>query len=43
MDLDPSKELLSVYEEFRNISFDDREIEGKYQILVKQFVRVASE
>lgn len=43
IDLDPSKELLSVYEEFRNISYDDRDIKENYQILVKEFVRVASE
>lgn len=43
IDLAPSKELQSVYEEFRNISYDDRDIKEKYQILVKEFVRVASE
>jgi hypothetical protein len=42
-DIDPSKELMSIYEEARNISYDDKDKEAKQKIIIAKFISVASQ
>lgn len=42
IDIDPSKELRSIYIEARNISYNDNEKEAKQKIIIAKFISVAS-
>lgn len=42
IDIDPSKELRSIYIEVRNISYNDKEKEAKQKIMIAKFISVAS-
>lgn len=43
IDIDLSKELMSIYEEARNISYDDKDKEAKQKIIIAKFISVASQ
>lgn len=43
IDIDLSKELMSIYEEARNISYDDKGKEAKQKIIIAKFISGASQ